>query len=277
MSDLTDEEFRVARHYDEGAFEYELDRLPRDSPAEYAITKRWLERLIPPGALVAEVGVGGGFYSEFLARRGCSLHLIDISARLLDHVQARLASAGLSPQVLGAHLASAADLAQLPSASLDAVLLLGPLYHLHPGSERRRAVAEAARLLKPSGILFAAGINRLAYLRDQFRTEPASVSQLVDFHAQYLRDGNLDPLHAPPIGYAHLTTVTEFPSLFEPAFERVAFLGSESFLAAWQHSLNALSPADAELWIDLVEATAQSPEGLGQSDHLLYIGRKPSA
>lgn len=277
MDDLTDQESRVGRHYDEGAFEYELERLPRDSPAEFAVTRRWLERLIAPGAEVAEVGVGGGHYSELLARMGCRLRLADISARLLEHVQGRLAAAGLSGRIGESRLAGAANLGHIESGSVDAALMLGPFYHLQADAERRRAVSEALRILKPGGVLFAAGINRLAYLRDQFRVEPASVSRLVEFHAGYLRDGNLDPGHAPPIGYAHLTTVDEFPALFEPPFERVAYLGTESFLAAWQHSLNALKPEDASLWIDLVEATAQTPEGRGQSDHLLYIGRRPAA
>jgi len=27
-------------------------------------------------------------------------------------------------------------------------------------------------------------------------------------------------------------------------------------------------------WLDLVEQTAATPEGLGQSDHFLFVGRK---
>jgi len=139
---------------------------------------------------------------------------------------------------------------------------------------RRQAVSEAARILKPGGLLFAAGINRLSYLRDFFRLFPHVVLERKAFHEQYLRDGNLDPEHAPPIGYAHLSTCAEFRALFAPEFEEVALTGVESFSTAWQPMLNDLPAAEAEAWLDLIERTGQTAEGLGRSDHFLYVGRK---
>src|SRR5947209_3924398 len=58
------------------------------------------------------------------------------------------------------------------SEIFDAVLLLGPLYHLLQPEERCAAVAEAARILKPGGCLLAAGINRIAYVRALFDENP---------------------------------------------------------------------------------------------------------
>jgi SAM-dependent methyltransferase len=110
--------------------------------------------------------------------------------------------------------------------------MLGPLYHLCALQARRQAVTEAARILKPGGLLFAAGINRLTYLRDFFRLFPHVVSRdRKAFHEQYLRDGNLDAEHAPPIGLAHLSTYAEFRALFAPEFEELALAGVESFSA----------------------------------------------
>ena|SRR5258708_35166385 len=48
----------------------------------------------------------------------------------------------------------------LPDASADAVLLLGPLYHLAKRTERTAAIREAARVLRPGGPLYAAAISR---------------------------------------------------------------------------------------------------------------------
>jgi ubiquinone/menaquinone biosynthesis C-methylase UbiE len=39
----------------------------------------------------------------------------------------------------------------LADASVDAVLLLGPLYHLRQRSDRVRALAEARRVVRPGG------------------------------------------------------------------------------------------------------------------------------
>lgn len=62
------------------------------------------------------------------------------------------------------------------------------------------------------------------------------------FHEQYLRDGNLDPEHAPPIGFAHLSTYAEFRALFAPEFGELALAGVESFSAAGQPTLNDWRP-----------------------------------
>ncbi len=70
---------------------------------------------------------------------------------------------GLEKQIVRVERASATDLDCFQDGAFGAVLTLGPLYHLLTPDERRRAVGEAERVLKPSGVLFASGINRLAY------------------------------------------------------------------------------------------------------------------
>jgi len=48
----------------------------------------------------------------------------------------------------------------------------------------------------------------------------------------------------------------------------------ESFTSVWGDTLNDLSAQDAEAWLDLVEQTGSTPDGLGMSDHFLYIGHR---
>jgi SAM-dependent methyltransferase len=277
VSELTPHEESVARHYGGPIFEYERDRLTRHSPVELTITLRYLSRYIPDGSTVADVGVGVGHYAEALGRRGCSLHLVDVTQELIDATVARIREAGLAGRVLDVRQASATRLDHLAAASCDAVLLLGPLYHLCTLAEREQAVAEAARVLRPGGVLCAAGINRLAYLRDAFRGEVGPPAEGPAFFGRFLEDGNLDPAHAPPLGYGHLTTVDEFRTLFSRAFDELALAGVESFTNLHQDRLPAL-PADAvQQWVDLVEQTGTTSEGRGTSDHLLYVGRKRAA
>ncbi len=270
---MTDAEF-TGQHYSHSAFDFETTRLSELCPVEFAITKRLLDRWIPKGATVAEIGVGVGHYSEHLAARGCRIHLADVSKRLLDAALARLQSTGLAAQVAGASLLSATDLSTLASSSCDALLLLGPLYHLRELADRRRAVEEAVRVLKHGGLLYAAGINRLPYFRDLFRESPRQAAARREFHKQFLRDGNVNPEHAPPLRFGHLSTVAEYRELFAELLEPVVLIGVESFTAAWQTQLNALPPDEIEAWLDLVEQTGVTPEGLGASDHFLYVGRK---
>ena len=264
----------VAQHYNNDlTLNYESVRLTEYAPIEFALTKRYLDRIIPDRAIVADIGVGTGHYADLLAKRDCILYLIDLSQRLLDATRARLQKADCDRQILATYNISATNLEPLPPATCDAVLLLGPLYHLCSLEERQRAVAEATRILKPNGIIFAAGINRLAYFREQFRSHCQQVLSRQNFHQQFLKNGNADPVNIPPLGYAHLTTSEEFLQLFAASFEQIKFIGVESFTAPFPTAGNNLSDSELEAWIDLVEATGTTIEGLGMSDHFLYIGR----
>jgi len=241
---LSNAEF-AGQHYSGAAYEFETTRLTELCPVEFAMTKRMLDRWIPHGSVVAEIGVGAGHYSEHLAA-----------------------------QVAAVSRVSATDLHPMASASFDAVLLLGPLYHLCQPSDRQRAVDEAARLLKSHGLLYAAGINRLPYFRDLFRESPQLAAERRQFHKQFLEDGNVDPDHAPPLGFGHLSTAGEFEALFAGLFDRLILMGVESFTAPWQPILLDLEPDQVEAWLDLVEQTGVTAEGWGASDHFLFVGRK---
>ena len=62
-------------------------------------------------------------------------------------------------EVRGESFGDATDL-DLDDSSVDAVLLLGPLYHLHRRSDRLQALREAKRIVRPGGPIFAAAISR---------------------------------------------------------------------------------------------------------------------
>ena len=280
----------VGEHYDRHE-DAERARLEQFCPVEYLITQRYLNRYVPERCRVAEIGVGVGHYSELLARRGCRLDLVDVSGRLLEAAQERLSAAGLAGQVASVNQASATDL-PLTDASADAMLLLGPLYHLRELRERQKVVEEARRVLKPGGVVAAAGINRMTFLRDMFRSPDsfsakffgadfanAAQSSRPDldperFIEQFIATGTLDPRHAPPIGYAHLTTIAEFRELLTAGFEEIVLLGTESFTSAWQDEWKSKSAADMAGWLDIVEATGKMTEGMAYSDHFLFVGRR---
>jgi S-adenosylmethionine-dependent methyltransferase len=262
----------VAAHYDGAFFEFEEQRLSKRSLTEYAITVRYLTRYIQPGSVVADIGVGVGHYAQLLAERGCQLHLVDISQRLLDASSVRLQAAGHADALLDAVAASATDLGHLESGSCDVVLMLGPLYHLVSLEERQQAIREATRVLKPGGLLYAAGINRLAFLRDSFQSRPETgrtryaVRRILYETGQFDADAFLN--------YSHLTSIEEFRQLFAGQFAEVVFVGVESFVGPNRQMMAQQSDDDAEAWIDLVELTGTTPEGIGCSDHFLYIGRR---
>jgi len=121
-------------------------------------TQELLARFLPaPPARVLDVGGGTGVHAEWLAQRGYDVHLVDLIDAHVDRA-ARLAG-------VTAAVGDARSLSE-PEASQDAVLVLGPLYHLPERDERLRVLAEARRVARPGAPVLAAGISRYAALMD---------------------------------------------------------------------------------------------------------------
>jgi SAM-dependent methyltransferase len=252
---------------------HEMERLEKFAPVEYAITKRYLTRYIPEGAIVADVGVGVGHYSELLASRSSKVHLVDVASRLLETAQERLTKAGFGQQILSITNASATDLSFIPDESCDAVLMLGPFYNLSLPEDRRKAAAEARRILRKGGLLFAAGINRMTMLSWIYKDGPESILEEWEWLVPYSKTGDFPSPEAgvPPIW--HLTTIAEFRADFTD-FQEMVLAGIESFACGHEENLLKLAPQQVKVWLDLIEETGRTPEGLGMTGHFLYIGQK---
>jgi ubiquinone/menaquinone biosynthesis C-methylase UbiE len=129
---------------------------------EKARTQELIQRYLPaPPATVLDVGGAAGAYAFWLADLGYEVHLVDLMPRLVAEAQ-RL-NAGRQPALRSWTVGDARSLT-FADASVDAVLLLGPLYHLVDALERQQALREALRVLRPGGWLFAAAISRWASL-----------------------------------------------------------------------------------------------------------------
>jgi SAM-dependent methyltransferase len=151
----------ILAHYEEHY--REEDRLERESGRlEFLRTCELLDRHLPdPPAVVLDAGGGTGAYAFLLARGGYEVHFLDPVPRHVELVR-ETADAHL---LASARLGDARDL-EFPSDIADAVLCFGPLYHLTTRSDRLRVLGEAARVLRPGGVVFAAAISRFASTYD---------------------------------------------------------------------------------------------------------------
>jgi SAM-dependent methyltransferase len=153
----------IAAHYASG---YEADRLHRGAgQLDRERSPELLERFLPPApAVVLDVGGGPGGHACWLAARGYEVHLIDVTPL---HVELARQASARQPQapLAGAEVGDARVLARGPETA-DAVVLMGPLYHLTDRADRVQALREARRVLRPGGVLLAAAISRFASALD---------------------------------------------------------------------------------------------------------------
>ena len=275
MSDSARDAKDIAAYYAHGL---ERDRLASGPGAlEFVRTQALLERYLPAvPSEVADVGGGPGRYAIWLAERGYRVHLLDPIAL---HIEQARGASGVRPR---SALASAdvGDARSLPftDESVDAVLLLGPLYHLPERADRLQALVEARRVCRPGGVVVAAAISRFASTLDGLRGGYLVDRSFAEIAAADLHDGR----HRNPTGD---------PSYFTTAyFHRPGDLAAECAAAGLVHEATlAVEGAawllpDLDAWLAdedrraaLLRALAEleaEPTLLGVSAHLLVVARR---
>jgi len=148
---------------------YDEDQRLAKSPGrlEFARTREIIQRYLPPTCQsVLDIGGASGPYSFWLAGLGYRVTLLDPVERHIVKAQ-ELANSGTYPSLEGIMLGEARHL-PCENGSFDAVLLMGPLYHLPEQSDRVQAIHEACRVLRPGGVCFVAVISRYASLLDGY-------------------------------------------------------------------------------------------------------------
>jgi SAM-dependent methyltransferase len=154
---------------------------------------------------------------------------------------------------------------------------MGPLYHLTLEEDRKRAVGEAKRILKPKGLIFAALITRYAPIRWTAKYEPASTHHL-EFAKKALDIGVWKGTeHAYRFGRAdcYFARPSEIrPLMEEEGFETLAIVGCESAVSMVDEKVNELSGELFDSWVDINYKMGKDPDAYGAAEHLLYVGRK---
>jgi SAM-dependent methyltransferase len=248
------------------------------SQLEALRTRRLIERHAPRApAVVLDIGGAAGAYAGWLADRGYAVHLVDPVPRLVD--EARRRSAMLSRPLVACDVGDARMLAY-PPAFADVVLLLGPLYHLTTASDRAQALAEAARVLKPGGVLFAAAISRWASALDGLARDlfaDLAFRAIVDQDLQNGQHRNTtDRVDYFTTAYFHRPDELR-AEVADAGLDLAGVYGLEG--PSWILPDFDTRWADPRRRADLIrvaEALELEPSVIGASAHLLAIARKPA-
>ena len=252
----------------------ENSRLERHQ-LEYDLTWRYLIQYLPPQGSILEIGAATGRYTVGLAKRGYRVTAVDMSEKLLEMNQKCILEQGLEQQVSFV-LADARDLRKVTEANFDAVLLMGPFYHLLEERDRKVALKEAAGRLKSGGALFSSFISRFGIMGDLLRNLPDWIENQAEVQ-NILKIGK-NPDHIPGSGFrGYFATVAEIAPLHEAlGFETLRVAGVEPAISSDDESYNKLQGNQRELWLDLLQKISTKPSVMGASRHILYIGRKKS-
>lgn len=260
----------IVRFYTETVDEADRLSTTADGRLEMVRTQELLRRYLPtPPARVLDVGGGPGAHARWLVRDGYDVHLVDPIPRHVEQAE----DSGATVEVGDARELTAGD------GSVDVVLLLGPLYHLIDRADRERALAEAYRVLKPGGVLAAAGINRYSSLFEHAAFAHLHKEPMQKSISQILASQTHDGRKAFTAAYFHSGEQLR-DEVTAAGFDDAEVFGIEgpawSMLAAAERNTGG-DFRDTALFASALAAARMAepyPELLAASSHLLAVGRR---
>lgn len=175
--------------------------------------------------------------------------------------------------------ASATDLSTdaIGDALFDAVLIMGPLYHLLSEAERQFAVKNAYARTRPGGYVFASFLSPYPVLPRVLNPE----------NEDLLLSGVTDEFLATGIvGSPRLSNLIEhyrcWPAqarylMEECGYHTVQIRNLEGVGTFFEREQVAAlrSKETVQAWFEVLRGTCDNPDLLGATVHFLYVGQKP--
>jgi S-adenosylmethionine-dependent methyltransferase len=268
---MSDDVSDIARYYNSDPAR-EHCRLEQHQ-LEYDLTWRYLDRYLPSRGSILEVGAATGRYTLELAKRGYAITAVDLSAALIERCRENLADQGLEKHV-ELVVADARDLTQVGGKRFEAVLLMGPLYHLVAKTDRTAALRQAFDRLQEGGILFSSFLSRFGIMGDLIKNNPGWIEEQAE--VQSLLACGRRPDDFPRGGFrGYFAERSEIAPLHQAiGFQTITVAGIEPGISADDESYNRLEGKHRRLWLDLFYKMSDEGSIIGASRHLLYIGKK---
>lgn len=233
---------------------------------EFLTSIKYILNTIPSKAKVLDACAGVGAYAFYLADRGYNITAGDI---VEDHVNAIKKINDEKKTIKRIIKTDVLDLSQFEDNSFDAVLCMGALYHLNYEKDRKKAVSECLRVLKPKGIFIAAYINRYAkILKDM-----VNGLDNMDIAMNVFKKGNSPERYAGEAFYK--TTPSELENeIKEFNLKKLYHVGTDGISYVISDKINEMTKEQFDSWFEYHIKTCENPNMLGYSMHALYIGRK---
>lgn len=259
----------------------EWGRLERES-LEFTINMHHIIGNLPQTGRILDNGAGPGKYALQLAKLGYQMTLSDITPKVVEIATVKAKEEALYDQFEGFHVLDAVDMSIFPDNHFDAVMMLGPLYHLQSEDQRTKAVQELHRVTKPGGTVFVAFMSKVRFMTTSImnpdRWKPNHTAEGIK---TFLTTGIYN--HDDPgrfTGAYHFDIAAINPFMESFSFDTVKLIGSRSIAGLmnndqWAYWRNRGESEFNEI-MNLVLAESENPYVLGVSSHLLYIGKKQS-
>ena len=246
----------------------EDDRLlSRFGKVEFLTTIRFIEKYLKPGMKILEVGAGTGRYSHYFARKGYTVHAVELVERNIEDFKKKT----LPDEDVTIVQGDAINLYMLKDNEYDIVLHLGPMYHLSADTERKSAVSEALRVTKPNGTIFMAYIlNEMTVINYFFRNghinESETREMIISSNWRFKENKKRH------LSFYRIEDINALMSGFE--VNRLHLVGTEMISGAMRELLLSMTDEEFSYYIEYIYSICERNDMIGLSGHVLDIYEK---
>ncbi len=234
---------------------------------EFLTTMRYIEKYLKPGMRILEVGAATGRYSHSLAQKGYQVDAVELVQHNIDIFRQNT----LPGECVSIRQGDARDLSCFKDDTFDVTLVLGPLYHLFTVEDQHQALAEAIRVTRKGGIIFAAYCGNEATLV-QFCFGRGMIRE------QRYRD-LIDPVtfkaSSDPAELFELYRREDIDSLMADfPVKRLHYVGTDMATNYMRDVVDNMDDEMFELYLQYHFAICERADCVGTSHHILDVFRK---
>lgn len=241
--------------------------LSKHGMVEYITTMKYIEKYLHPCMRVMEIGAATGRYSHSLARKGYQVDAVELVEHNIDIFRQNT----LPDEPVTITQGNAMDLSAFESNAYDITLLLGPMYHLFTTEDKLKALSEAIRVTKKSGIIFAAycmgdaSILSYGFIHGQIHNIIEKCMLNTETFDTYSNPWDLFELH-------RKEDIDELRNQFQVT--QLHFIASDGYTNHMRETVDQMDDATYELYLKYHLATCERQDMIGYSHHTLDIFRK---
>ncbi len=240
--------------------------LSRHGSVEFLTTMRYIRKYLQPGMKILEIGAGTGRYSHTLARMGYAVDAVELVQHNIDIFRQNTQDG----EQITIRQADARDL-PFEDGAYDITLLLGPMYHLFTKEDQSKALAEAIRVTKTGGVIFAAYCGNEATLI-QFCFGRGMIKQE---HYRNLIDPVTFKAASDPSELFQLYRKEEIDDLMTPfPTTRLHYVATDLATNYMREEIDAMEDEIFDLYLQYHFSVCERSDLVGASHHLLDIFRR---
>ena len=212
---------------------------------------------------ILDIGAGTGRYSVALAEEGFDVTAVELVKYNLGILKQKNSS-------VKAMQGNALNLKKLADNTFDVTLLFGPMYHLFGFEDKKKALLEAKRVTKPSGIILVAYcMNEYSVITYAFKERHA-----LECMEQGRFSDTFQTLSMPEHLYDYMR-IEDIDALNKASgLSRIKIISPDGAANYIRPFLNQLSDAEFELFIQYHMSTCERMDLIGAGAHTLDVLQK---